>query len=266
MLHIMFDAYQANADDISDLRIVYEKIHKITNYMLVETIMPPSLIPYYYGKVKEDDGISAFVLLKGGHFTIHTFPERECYFVDMLYDGFISADKLTEILSIEFPFGSKIINVVDRRFNISAQTPVGNVNETEDFGPHYLIKTREPKEFNIDMIYTFLDQLPYKINMDPIARPTVITDNIMRPKIYSGLTVIAQSHIAFHYYKKSKMAYIDVFSCSFIDCANFQRQIEEALGVECESVLISRGSKHSKKFAMREDIIERYNSWQENIS
>ena len=265
MLHIMVDAYQANADDLADLRMVYEKIYKVTNHMQVETIMPPMLVPYYYGRVKEDDGISAFVLLKGGHFTIHTFPERECYFVDMLYDGFINEDKLLEVLSVEFPFGSKIVNAVDRRFALAPQTSGNYINEFEDFGPHYMIKTLEPIDFGMDRIYQFLDQLPCRINMDPISRPLVITDHVTEPTLYSGLTVIAQSHIAFHYYIETGMAYIDVFSCSFINCANFIKEIERELGVECEIVLISRGSKHVKKLAIRDEVIERYNAWQSNI-
>ncbi len=265
MLHIMIDAYQANPGDLSDLRMVYEKIFKITNRLMVKTIIPPVLVPYFYGRVKEDDGISAFVLLKGGHFTIHTFPERECYFVDILYDGFINTDKLVEVLSLEFPFGFKIVNVVDRRFNLSAQTAFEHIDEKEDFGPHYLIRATCNRDFSMDDIYKFLDQLPYRINMDPIFRPVVITDNVLNPQIYSGLTVIAQSHIAFHYYKDTRLAYIDVFSCSFINCDNFISEVESALGFECETVLISRGSKHTEKLATREEIIDRYNAWQYNI-
>ena len=265
MLHIMVDAYQANADDLADLRMVYEKIYKITNYVQVQTIMPPMLVPYYYGRIKEDDGISAFVLLKGGHFTIHTFPERECYFVDILYDGFIKEDKLLEVLAAEFPFGSKIVNVVDRRFATMFQPAGGFIDEFEDFGPHYMIKTLKPIDFDMGKIYRFLDQLPCRINMDPISRPLVITDHVTQPSIYSGLTVIAQSHIAFHYYLESKMAYIDVFSCSFINCSNFIKEIEEELGVACEVVLVGRGSKHVKKLAIRDEVIERYNAWQSNI-
>lgn len=265
MLHIMLDAYRAAPGDLSDLRTVYEKIYKITNSLSVKTIMPPSLVPYYYGKVKEDDGISAFVLLKGGHFTIHTFPERECYFVDILYDGFINVDKFVKVLEDEFPFGAKIMNVVDRRFNIEAQAPFGEINETEDFGPHYLIKTCESRQLDMDFIYGFLDKLPTRINMDPIARPHVITDSVENARIISGITVIAQSHVAFHYYKDTGLAYIDIFSCSFINCEELLEEVERALGVSIESVLISRGSKHTTRLADREDYIDRYNAWQYNI-
>ena len=265
MLHIMLDAYRAKAEDLNDLRVVYEKINRVTNFLSVKTIMPPVLVPYYYGQVKEDDGISAFVMLKGGHFTIHTFPERECYFVDILYDGFVNADKFVDILAKEFPFEFKILNVVDRRFDIHDQAQFAKIDEMDDFGPHYLIKTLSPQEYTMDEMYAFLDKLPTTINMDPIFRPVVITDNVYNPKIYSGITVIAQSHIAFHYYKETKKAYIDIFSCSFINCDNLIREVQKAVGTECESILISRGSKHTQKRTQRDEYISRFNEWQENI-
>ena len=40
----------------------------------LKPIEPPHLLPYYYGSVKEDIGVSGKMLLLGGHVTIHTFP------------------------------------------------------------------------------------------------------------------------------------------------------------------------------------------------
>ena len=265
MLHIMLDIYGSDSPKLNDLKSLYETIYKITNQLSVKTIMPPVLTPYYYGKVKEDDGISAFVLLKGGHFTIHTFPERECYFVDVLYDGFISEDKFLNILSKELPFEDKIVHVVDRRFNINDQGPFGAIDENQDFGPHYLIRTKQLTELSMEQIFHFLDELPTRINMDPIMRPIVITDKIYDADIMSGITLIAQSHIALHYYRKEKLAYLDIFSCSFINCDNLMREVEEKLGVACDSLLISRGSKHIAKLAERSEYIARYDKWKKHI-
>lgn len=265
MLHIMLDMYGCESEQANDLKSIYEIINKVINELSLKAIMPPLLVPYYYGKVKEDDGISAFVLLKGGHFTIHTFPERECYFVDLLYDGFFGEDKLITCLGRELPFAEKKIHVVDRRFNIEDQCKFSSIDENLDFGPHYLIKTTGKCELSMEQIYHFLDALPTEINMDPIMRPVVITDKVKNHSIISGLTVIAQSHIALHYYKNSGLAYIDIFSCSFINCDNLISVVKEKLGIECESVLISRGSKHSHKLAQRSDVIDRYDRWKRNI-
>ncbi len=264
MLHIMIDAYGSDSPKLDNLKSVYDTIVKVTNFVGVKTIMPPSLVPYYYGSVKEDDGISAFVLLKGGHFTIHTFPERECYFVDMLYDGFVSETKLVEILKSELPFKQEIVHSVDRRFDLVSQLETV-IDEKSDFGPHYLMHNLVPVELDMDKIYRFLDAVPVLINMDPITRPTVITDSVDDPEIISGLTVIAQSHIALHYYKEEKRFWLDVFSCSFIECENIINTIERLLDTPCEWHLISRGSKHSDKLTERDEYISRFNAWQENI-
>ncbi len=103
MLHLMLDAYGCQSERQNDLKSIYEIIYKVINELSVKAVMPPILVPYYYGDVKEDDGISAYVILKGGHFTIHTFPDRECYFADLLYDGFVSEDKFVSILKAELP-------------------------------------------------------------------------------------------------------------------------------------------------------------------
>lgn len=264
MLHIMIDAYGSDSPKLDNLKSVYDSIVKITNFVGVKTIMPPSLVPYYYGSVKEDDGISAFVLLKGGHFTIHTFPQRECYFVDMLYDGFVNETKLLEILRTELPFDQHIVHAIDRRFEIEDQI-ASVIDESRDFGPHYLMHNVAEAELDMEKIYEFLDAVPVLINMDPITRPTVITDRVSDPQIISGLTVIAQSHIALHYYKAERRFWLDIFSCSFIECDNIINTVEQLLGTKCEWRLISRGSKHTDKLTQRDEYISRFNLWQDNI-
>lgn len=264
MLHVMIDAYGSKSPNLDNLKAIYDGIIKITNFLGLKTIMPPSLIPYYYGSVKEDDGISAFVLLKGGHFTIHTFPQRECYFVDVLYDGFVNESKLTEVLREEFPFERNIVHSVDRRFEIEKQIKA-EIDEKRDFGPHYLMRNILPVSLEMSKIYEFLDVVPVLINMDPISRPTVITDKVDDPEIISGITIIAQSHIALHYYKNENRFWLDIFSCSFIECENIINTIENLLGCEVEWRLISRGSKHTDKITERNEYISRFNIWQENI-
>ena len=203
--------------------------------------------------------------MRGGHFTIHTFPQRECYFVDLLYDGFVNENKLVEVLRKELPFEEHMIHSVDRRFEVDTQIGAGEIDANVDFGPHYLMRTKAPCQLSMEQIYQFLDQTPSKISMDPILRPIIVTDKIDDYSVISGLTVIAQSHISLHYYPKEKKAYLDIFSCSFIDCKNIDSIVEQCLKVPCETVLISRGSKHARKLTQRADVVARYNKWQKNI-
>ena len=265
MLHTMLDAYRCTDAKLNDMRAIYNTISKITDKMGVITIIPPIIVPYYYGTEQSDDGISAFVLLKGGHLTIHTFPERECYFVDLLYGGFFNAEKFNNLLFRELPYESHTISNIDRRFDIKEQQKNISIDQNRDFGPHYLIKNNDEISLDIGKIYSFLDRLPPLVNMTPIMRPVVITDHIKIPTIISGMTMIAQSHIALHYNIEVKNFFADIFSCSFIDCDNIKSCIESELSVSCENILISRGSKHANLLPSREEINIRFAKWRENI-
>lgn len=265
MFHVMFDAYKCTDSKMNNMRAVYDSVTKITDILGVATVMPPIVVPYYYGKEQSDDGISSFVLLRGGHFTIHTFPERGCYFVDMLYDGFFNVEKFGITLSKEFPSESFKTNIVDRRFDIKEQQKKVLIDPSKDFGPHYLIRNTNEVFLDLNKIYSFLDHLPLSIDMTPIMRPVVVTDNIKKPNTISGIMVIAQSHIALHYDIVSKKFYADIFSCSFVDCDDITSCIERELGTKCEIVLISRGSKHANILSGRDETIVRNARWLENI-
>ena len=65
--------------------LVQEMLEEIPCHLGLEPAMPPFLLPYYNGVVAEDCGISAFVVLRGGHFTLHTFSFREAYFADIVF-------------------------------------------------------------------------------------------------------------------------------------------------------------------------------------
>ncbi len=262
MTHLMLDAYGSDDTALNDMRSIYEFINKFTNAFNLDTIMPPVVVPYYYGSCSDDDGISAFVLLKGGHFTIHSFPFRECYFVDVLCSGFISQTKFEAFMRAELPYSNANTNYVDRRF---AEENSVVIDENADFGPHYMIKTTMKKDMDMDAISDILDQLPHRIDMLPIMRPIVVRDSLCQVHWLSGITVIAQSHIALHYNVETREVYLDIFSCSFIHCNQLHQVIEQLLGQQYDSVLISRGSKHASREAQREQIIERHSRWLGNI-
>ena len=86
MKHIMLDCYGANERQLDDVKLINELLNKLVYKLKLKPIEPPHLLPYYYGSVKEDIGVSGKLLLLGGHVTIHTFPLRTCYFVDIFYD------------------------------------------------------------------------------------------------------------------------------------------------------------------------------------
>jgi S-adenosylmethionine decarboxylase len=89
-----------------------------------------------------------------------------------------------------------------------------------------------------------LDELPNKINMLPICRPYVLKANTDEGYSYiSGIVLIAQSHIAFHYSITEKILFCDLFSCSFYKSDNFINYLIKKFN-NVEHMTLIRGSKH----------------------
>ena len=139
--------------------------------------MPAFVLPYYNGVVPEDCGISAFVFLAGGHFTLHTFSFRETYFADLVAPDDFDPAKLRALLEAVFPCAVTSVKVVERQELKDSEPDVEN-----DFGPHLFLNIdayQGPK--TIDTLFDRFDRLPAEIGMTPIMRPYVIRDTVGRP-------------------------------------------------------------------------------------
>ena len=162
MKHITLDCYGASQYSLNDLTTVYQILNNAGYKFDLTPIAPPHIIPYYYGRVKKDSGISAYVLLKGGHITIHTFPFRECYFVDVFSTTDFNEQELYDYFLETLPFDTKssnfkIVNRNDRVFNIEPYAP------DCDFGPHLMTEIETNKDITMDYLYDFLETLYEKI-------------------------------------------------------------------------------------------------------
>lgn len=264
MLHITIDAYGCDTKRLDTLMDIYEVINKVVITMQAKAIMPPQLIPYYYGKDVADEGISAFILLKGGHFTIHTFPKKKCYFVDMLYDGFVDARELKLLLQNEFSGSSFYMKRIDR-----SEYEAEDLNAKDsgaDFGPHYMINTRKENISYGEMV-KLLDNIPFQIDMTPIARPVVLEDSVTKPSYMSGMTLIAESHIAFHYEYATKTLLMDIFSCKNIDDKKYHNMLNDIFKEEEDysSILVFRGRAHEERAAKQDIVATEHNHWLDNI-
>lgn len=261
-LHFMMDAYGSNEEHANNIMAVYELLNNVAVSLNLQPVMPPFLVPYYYCEDAEDGGISAFLICVGGHITIHTFPYRSCYFVDILSDEFFSASAaeaaLKKYLHAEH-IGTKLI---DRRTIYTAADE--NIDADIDFGPHYMIEVKDC-DMSIDWIFRWLDGIAEKISMLPITRPYVVYDKKDDPSYISGILVVAQSHIAVHYDIHSRSALIDIFSCTFLDDAVIQRLLRTYFGDKYACKLFSRGSKHSDIYKRKRTRIATSKDWRDHI-
>lgn len=263
MKHSTFDCYGVNKYLLDDVKLINELLPSLAFRLGLKPIAPTTLIPYYYGKIKEDIGISAHILLSCGHITIHTFPLRMCYFLDVFSINDFDENILKDFLMLSLPFDStlSIFNTSLRKENTFQMLPYDKEN---DFGPHLMMQINSNEVFDMEKIYNFLEHLAYDINMEPITRAFVLKDKIDNEKYLSGIIVIAESHISFHYEINSQKIYFDVFSCKPFDYNNVSELLSK-IGEVKSNVLIPRGSKHYSKINENSHEHEAFSMWQNAI-
>lgn len=81
--HLMLDAYGCERSRLEDLDLVYRVLDELPSRIGMTKIMPPYVFRYS-GLRPEDRGISGFVLIAESHVSIHTFPEKRYFSLDIL--------------------------------------------------------------------------------------------------------------------------------------------------------------------------------------
>ena len=265
MKHITLDCYGGMQHLLNNMTTIYQLLNEVGYRFDLDPIAPPHIIPYYYGRVKEDSGITAYVLLRGGHITIHTFPFRECYFVDIFMPKDFDEKEVYDYFFDTLPFDKKSSNmeVIDRTHNTFDILPY---SADIDFGPHLMSTIETKEDLTMDKMFDFLERIVKDINMDPIIRAVTIKDQIDHPKYLSGIIIIAQSHIAVHYDIDKKRAFADIFSCAPFDYQEVG-EIITRLGILKSNSLVARGTKHiyKVKSSITDSEFKSSTLWQKNI-
>lgn len=265
MFHFLYDAYNGYRSRLDDIMLVHEFLDEVPVKIGVKAVMPPFVLPYYNGVVPEDCGLSAFVFLPGGHLTLHTFSYRGAFFIDCLYPKDFDRKRLRTLIRDAFPADRSSENYVNRSNSERMNRPA--VDARKDFGPHLLLNVEDyvgPKTLN--SVFNYLDRLPPAIGMTPIIRPYVVTNLIEGQEVISGMTMIAESHIGLHVFRKSRKAFFDVFSCTFFDSKKVVPKISGRLkGRVTYDTLISRGSKYTEYGETAAQKLTLSRAWVDNV-
>ncbi len=243
MKHFMLDAYGVKRNNLNEIKYIQNTLNEIAARLKLDPVAPPFLLPYYYGAEPEDIGISAFMFLKGGHLTIHTFPILACYFVDLYYPGSFNEVKAEKLFYENWPYDQEksSARTVDRSIGSEEVVPF---EAADVFGPHVLARLTAKKPVTMEYIFKFLEQLVTDVEMTPIIRPYVIYDANKNPDYMSGLTMIAESHISFHYDLKTGDILFDIFSCKMFDYEKIKKHLHKSMQAVPSFVVIPRGTRH----------------------
>ena len=262
MLHLTLDGFGGLRSRYDDIRLVQELLEEVPARLGLQPVMPPMLMPYYNGVEPDDCGISGFVFLAGGHFTVHTFSFREVYYADLVSRDVFEPEQAGLLLKRALPSETTHLAAVGRAR--TAQHKDAAVHPEEDFGPHLMINIEGysgPK--TMDGLFELFDNLPERIDMTPIMRPYVMP-SVMADgsRVISAMTMIAESHIALHYFAATGRAFFDIFSCKFFDVDAVLGELKAAFpGESHETRLIARGRGYTAYRTERSAEYDRTRAW-----
>lgn len=257
MKHLMIDMYGVTVDTF-DAVAVNEIINNIIIEFKLKAVMPAINLPYYYCKPAEDGGVTSFCLLDTGHITLHTFPFYGACFLDIMFEDF-DVDKVKPLFDATFKPESMTVFCFDRD-NEKCPTDYDSENR---FGPHVLVNAKSLVKLRMSDIYTVLETVPDKIDMHAVMRPVVVTNKKYDFNVISGIVIIAESHISFHYNIETDDIYFDIYSCKFCDPDRLKAVVTDMFGNDCKYQLISRGEKLTNIIQKGYSLSD--NGWRNNI-
>ena len=261
MQHVMVDGFEGHRSRLDDILLMHETLERLPVALDLSPTMPPIVTPYYNGFEPEDCGLSGFVFLEGGHITIHTFSQREVFFADIFSPKNFDATKAENLLQGSFPAFERVTFEEDRLSPHELQVS-GDLKM--DFGPHLLAKF-ELGELHptLDWLFNMLDTLPSSIGMTPIMRPYVIS-NPQKNKslVLSGITMIAESHVAAHILLPERHVYFDIFSCKYFDVNSVLEKLTTIFQVPpTTSKFITRGKDYESRRSTSFDRYRKFGGW-----
>ncbi len=262
----MLDGYKGYRSRFDDLKLIQELLDEFPSLLGLQPVMPSFLLPYYNGIVPEDCGVSAFVFLKGGHMTIHTFSFRESYFADILAPKEFDRERLRSLLASVLPCEETHVDFASRD---KGAFPEIEPDPDVDFGPHCLLEIEGYQgPDTLDALFQLFDRLPGDVGMTPIMRPYVVRGSCSENgEILSAMTMIAESHLSLHIFLDQQRAYFDLFSCSFFDHQSVFSRLNALLpGKQNHITLIPRGKNYRHLRAKRVEEQNKSRIWLKSLA
>ncbi len=123
---------------------------------------------------------------------------------------------------------------------------------TPHFGEHFMIDAYGGAHDRLAgraLVWRCLDELPQRLGMQKLAEPTVHwaePNGIKDPGGWSGVVVIAESHISIHTFPGRRFASIDVYTCrNGMPTGEIEDYFREVFGFEeLETNFVERGKRY----------------------
>ncbi len=117
--HLMVDGYEGNYEILASVEAITDFLDMLPKEIGMTKIMPPYVFKYDGGEKPEDWGVSGFVIIAESHISIHTFPEKGYFSIDIFSCKDFDIDKALDI--IRDYFGTEKLEI--RRTNRGTEFP-----------------------------------------------------------------------------------------------------------------------------------------------
>lgn len=132
------------------------------------------------------------------------------------------------------------------------------------FGPHLTLDGYECDARKLDdmnFLYGLLDTLPGMIGMTKIMPPYILYyDGKDKPEDrgFSGVVIIAESHISIHTYPEKRFLTFDIYSCKEFDIDRTVDYVVKAFSIgNFDKRVFKRGKEFPKDMTLVESIMDR---------
>ena len=112
-MHLMLDGYGCNRERLEDISLIYNFLSEYPAQIKMTKIMPPYVFRYD-AENPQDWGISGFVLIAESHISIHTFPEKNYFSLDIFSCKNFDSEQAISYVSNLFATEKSEIKLLDR--------------------------------------------------------------------------------------------------------------------------------------------------------
>jgi S-adenosylmethionine decarboxylase len=98
----MVDGYNASYEKLASVEAITNFLDMLPSEIEMTKIMPPYVFKYDGGDKPEDWGVSGFVIIAESHISIHTFPEKGYFSIDIFSCKEFDIEKALNIIKEYF--------------------------------------------------------------------------------------------------------------------------------------------------------------------
>jgi S-adenosylmethionine decarboxylase len=112
-MHLILDGYGCDRQRLEDISLIYNFLSEYPAQIKMTKIMPPYVFRYE-AENPQDWGISGFVLIAESHISIHTFPEKNYFSLDIFSCKNFDSEQAISYVSNLFATQKSEIKLLDR--------------------------------------------------------------------------------------------------------------------------------------------------------